>query len=231
MKRKILLIEDEQGLIFTLQDRLVSEGYALESASDGQLGFELALKCTYDLIILDLMLPHKGGLDICRDLRTQGIKIPVIMLTAKSQLFDKVVGLKIGADDYLTKPFEMEELLARIEALLRRTRTDAMRSGDIYEFGNIKVDLKNAEVFKKQKILELSAKEYQLLKYMLEHNNEVLSRDQLLDAVWDYGTDIESRTVDVHIAWLRQKLEENPNRPLYIQTIRGLGYKFKYGPK
>lgn len=224
---KILLIEDEKGLILTLTDRLASEGFEVDSASDGISGFEMAAAGSYDAIILDVMLPGKNGYDVCRDLRQQGISTPILMLTAKGETIDKVLGLKLGADDYLTKPFEVMELLARIEALLRRSPAHTNgRSHDAYRFGTVTVDFKRAEVLKDDKPVDLSAMEFKLLHHLIENRGTVHSRDALLDAVWGYDAMPTTRTVDVHIAWLRQKLEESPRRPTYIQTVHGMGYKF-----
>ena len=224
---RILLVEDEQGLIITLTDRLQSEGFQVISAVDGKLGFDLASAETFDLIILDVMLPKKNGYDVARDLRQKGNATPILMLTAKGETIDKVLGLKLGADDYLTKPFEIIELLARIEALLRRApgRTNGA-SHDVFRFGDVTVDFKRAEVLRESGSIELSAMEFKLLQYLIENRGPVHSRDQLLDAVWGYDSMPSTRTVDVHIAWLRQKLEANPRRPKFIQTVHGFGYKF-----
>ena len=224
---KVLLVEDEEGLIFTLTDRLTSEGYEVVSASDGEQGCELALSGDFDLILLDVMLPKKNGYDVCRDLRQKGITTPVLMLTAKGETIDKVLGLKLGADDYLTKPFEVMELLARIEALLRRSPYGGNGNGaGQFRFGDVTIDFKRAEVFREQRPVDLSAMEFKLLHHLIENRGVVHSRDQLLDAVWGYDAMPSTRTVDVHIAWLRQKLEENPKHPRFIQTVHGMGYKF-----
>lgn len=223
---QILLVEDEEGLIFTLTDRLISEGYKVNSARDGEAGLNLALNNSFDVIILDIMLPKKNGFDVCRELRAKGIFTPILMLTAKGETIDKVVGLKLGADDYLTKPFEVIELLARIEALLRRSTTTTANSLESYSFGDIEIDFRRAEVKKSGIPLDLSAMEFKILQYFIEHRGEVLKRDELLDEVWGYDAMPTTRTVDVHIAWLRQKLEENPRYPVYIQTVHGFGYKF-----
>ncbi len=224
---KILLVEDEPGLILTLTDRLVSEGFEVESAADGKAGYEAALGGRFDLIILDVMLPKKNGYDVARDLRQKGIDTPILMLTAKGETIDKVLGLKLGADDYLTKPFEVLELLARIEALLRRSSNPTNGStAEIFRFGAISIDFRRAEVLKAGDRIDLSAMEFKLLHYLIENQGNVHSRDQLLDAVWGYDAMPTTRTVDVHIAWLRQKLEENPRHPQFIQTVHGLGYKF-----
>jgi len=224
--RHILLVEDEPGLVMTLCDRLRSEGYHVESASDGQSGLDLATTARFHLIILDIMLPRKNGLDVCRDLRQHGIATPILMLTARGQTVDKVVGLKIGADDYLTKPFEMMELLARVEVLLRRAPVSPSgAAAEIYQFGSIRVDLRRTEVLRHGKPVALSAKEFQLLRYLLEHRGATVSRETLLSEVWGYGGVTSSRTVDVHVAWLRQKLEEDSHQPQWILTVHGLGYK------
>ena len=228
MNERILIIEDEPGLLTTLSDRLNGEGYEAECAEKGQTGFEMALDRSYDLIILDIMLPGKNGFDICRDLRSRGIHTPVLMLTARGEVTDKVLGLKLGADDYLTKPFEIIELLARIEALLRRNtnigQTGASKKN--YRFDDIYVDFHGAEVFKNGKKLELLAQEFRLLRYLIENRGKTISREDLLSNVWDYKSTPTTRTVDVHIAWLRQKLEPNPKHPQYFITVHKLGYKF-----
>ncbi len=224
---RILLVEDEKGLILTLTDRLTSEGFEVTSASDGQTGFDLAASGEFDLILLDVMLPKKNGFDIARDLRQKGIQTPILMLTAKGETIDKVLGLKLGADDYLTKPFEVMELLARIEALLRRSpQSSEAPANGAFRFGDVGVDLRRAEVTKSDQRVDLSAMEFRLLQFFIENRGTVHSRDDLLDAVWGYDSTPTTRTVDVHVAWLRQKLEENPRHPQYIQTVHGLGYKF-----
>ena len=224
---RILLVEDEEGLVITLTDRLQSEGFDVESARDGDAGYAKAVNESYDLIILDVMLPKKNGYDVCRDLRGNGIATPVLMLTAKGETIDKVLGLKLGADDYLTKPFEVIELLARIEALLRRSPVAANgRSVHAFRFGEVMVDFKRAEVTREDAPVDLSAMEFKLLQHLIENRGVVHSRDQLLDAVWGYDATPSTRTVDVHIAWLRQKLEANPKHPSFIQTVHGMGYKF-----
>ncbi len=223
---KVLLIEDEAGLILTLTDRLQSENFDVKSAADGERGLALALSESFDLIILDVMLPKKNGLDVCRDLRQKNILTPILMLTAKGETIDKVLGLKLGADDYLTKPFEVMELLARVEALLRRSTNINQTSPDAFRFGDVSVDFKRAEVVKNNLPIELSAIEFKLLQFLIENRGAVHSRDKLLDEVWGYDAMPSTRTVDVHVAWLRQKLEDNPRHPQFIQTIHGFGYKF-----
>lgn len=228
MSKRILLIEDEPGLVLTLTDRLTSEGYQVESVRDGEIGLERASNEAFDAILLDVMLPRKNGFDVCRDLRQRNVTTPILMLTARGQIVDKVVGLKLGADDYLTKPFEMMELLARVEALLRRAAAPpALQiSADTHQFDTIKIDFRRAEVERDGEKIELSAKEFQLLRYFLEHRGATLSRDELLNEVWGYDAMPTTRTVDVHVAWLRQKLEPNPRHPQYILTVHGMGYKF-----
>lgn len=224
---KILLVEDEHGLILTLTDRLNSEGFEVVSANDGKKGFDLGLAGRFDLIILDVMLPQKNGIDVCRDLRQKGVDTPILMLTAKGETIDKVLGLKLGADDYLTKPFEVIELMARIEALLRRSPAHVNGgSPDVVRFGEISVDFKRAEVTRNDERVDLSAMEFKLLQFLIENQGDVHSRDHLLDAVWGYDAMPTTRTVDVHIAWLRQKLEVNPRHPQYLHTVHGMGYKF-----
>jgi two-component system alkaline phosphatase synthesis response regulator PhoP len=225
MSPRILLVEDEAGLVLTLTDRLQSEGYTVEAAGDGEAGLECALSGSFDLIVLDVMLPKKSGFDVCRKLRQQDVDTPVLMLTARGEVVDKVVGLQIGADDYVTKPFDMMELLARVEALLRRAPARRGGAGS-HRFGNVTVDFKKAEVTRDGQPVALSAREYQLLAHLIEHRGETLSREQLLTEVWGYQTAISTRTVDVHMVWLRQKLEDNPKSPQYLLTLRGLGYRF-----
>lgn len=226
MNQRILIVEDEPGLVITLSDRLVNEGYEVQVATDGEAGLELALKEIFDLIILDIMLPKKNGFDVCRDLRQQNVQTPIIMLTARGQVIDKVLGLKLGADDYLTKPFEVLELLARIEALLRRAPVPGGGTGETYQFGDVAVDFRSAEVKRNGAAIDLSGLEFKLLHYLIEHRGAALSRDAMLDEVWGYDAMPSTRTVDVHIAWLRQKLEANPRRPQFIVTVHGRGYKF-----
>jgi two-component system, OmpR family, alkaline phosphatase synthesis response regulator PhoP len=223
---KILLVEDEAGLILTLTDRLVAEGFSVKSATDGESGLNMALSENFDLMILDVMLPKKNGYDVCRDLRQKSINTPILMLTAKGEILDKVLGLKLGADDYLTKPFEVIELMARIEALLRRSPKTLNNSPNSFNFGDVEIDFKRAEVSKNSQTIELSAMEFKLLQFLIENRGAVHSRNQLLDEVWGYDAMPSTRTVDVHIAWLRQKLEDNPKYPQFIQTVHGLGYKF-----
>lgn len=198
----------------------------MSSVSDGEAALELVDRESFDLILLDVMLPGKSGFDVCRDIRQRSIETPVLMLTARSQVVDKVVGLKLGADDYLTKPFEMMELMARVEALMRRAPVPKGEAVGSYTFGPIRIDFKSAEVTRDGEPVELSALEFKLLRYFIEHRGATVSRDELLDKVWGYDAMPYSRTVDVHVSWLRQKLEANPSHPEYILTVHRQGYKF-----
>jgi two-component system alkaline phosphatase synthesis response regulator PhoP len=225
MTLPILLIEDEPGLVMTISDLLMAEGYQVESASDGESGLSRASREKFALIILDVMLPKKTGFEVCRQLRQSGIDTAVLMLTAKTQVIDRVVGLKLGADDYLTKPFEPAELVARVEALLRRVNKENRVDLRSYQFGDVEIDFERAEVRKGGEPLALAAKELQLLRYLIHHRDRVVPREEILQQVWDYDREVSSRTIDVHIAWLRQKLD-NPQNPKYLQTVRGKGYRF-----
>jgi two-component system alkaline phosphatase synthesis response regulator PhoP len=225
-QRRVLLVEDEPGLVVTLRDRLCEEGYAVSVASDGRTALEQATHGSWDVILLDVMLPGHSGFDVCRALRRQGISSPVIMLTARGQVADRVEGLKIGADDYVTKPFDMRELLARIEVQLRRAAAGTGGVAWPYRFGDVIVDARRTSVVRAGRPVELAAREFLLLKYFIEHRDTTLSREELLDKVWGYDPTISTRTVDVHVVWLRQKIEPTAARPTYILTVRGLGYKF-----
>ena len=227
--RRLLLIEDEPGLVMTLTDRLMAEGYDVESAGDARTALDFATNASFDAILLDVMLPGGNGFDICRTLRQRGNQTPILMLTARGQVVDRVVGLKLGADDYLVKPFDMSELLARVEALLRRSTSAAAGTPaavESFKFADVAIDFRRAEVTKGAVLLELSAREFKLLRYFVEHRGAALSRDELLNEVWGYNAMPSTRTVDVHVAWLRQKLEDNPKHPEHILTVHGLGYKF-----
>ena len=223
---RLLLVEDEPGLQLALSDRLIAEGYRVETAGDGHIAIERATAEPFDVIILDVMLPGRDGFDVAKTVRQQGVQTPILMLTARGQVVDRVVGLKLGADDYLTKPFETIELLARIEALLRRAPTIGGSSVERYQFGAVLVDARKAEVSRDGVLVELSAKEFHLLRYFIEHRGATISREELLQEVWGYHATPSTRTVDVHVAWLRQKLEPNTRVPQYILTVHGLGYKF-----
>jgi two-component system alkaline phosphatase synthesis response regulator PhoP len=221
----ILLIEDEPGLVMTITDLLTSEGHRVESVSDGDAGLAKATQEKFALIILDVMLPKKTGFEVCRQLRQAGIDTAILMLTAKTQIVDRVVGLKLGADDYLTKPFDPAELLARVEALLRRVNKENRVNVRSFHFGEVEIDFERAEVRKAGIPLALAAKELQLLRYLVNHRDRVVPREEILQQVWEYDREVSSRTIDVHIAWLRQKLD-NPQNPKFIQTVRGKGYRF-----
>ena len=223
----ILLVEDEEALRMTLGDRLRNEGYVVEYATDGHEGLEKATLLPFDLIILDVMLPRRSGFDVCRDVRQAGLITPILMLTARGQTSDKVTGLKIGADDYVTKPFSMQELMARVEALLRRAPSRPAIQAGFYQFGSIEVDLRGTEVRRAGVAVNLSAREFQLLRFFVEHPGVTLSREELLTNVWGYNAQMFTRTVDVHVASLRQKLEQEPKQPRFFLTVQGLGYKFK----
>jgi two-component system alkaline phosphatase synthesis response regulator PhoP len=225
MNENILLVEDEQALQMTLGDRLQSEGYVVDFATDGDQGLDKATRLPFDLIILDLMLPRRSGFDICRDIRLAGLATPILMLTARGQTAEKVVGLKLGADDYVTKPFDTLELMARIEALLRRVPA---RTGlGIHQFGAVRVDLRGTQVTREGKPVYLSAREFQLLRYFIDHQGVTLTRDEILREVWGYEVGAFTRTVDVHIASLRRKLEKSPKHPSLIVTMPGIGYRFR----
>jgi len=225
MNKNILVVEDEEALRMTLRDRLRSEGYRVDFAVDGLEAYEKETHLPFDLIILDVMLPGRNGFDVCRDIRQAGIGTPVLLLTARDQIVDKVVGLKLGADDYVTKPFDSLELMARVEALLRRTPRRAAQ--EIYSFGDIRVDIPGTQVSREGKPVSLSAREFQLLKYFIEHPGTTLSRDDILREVWQYDSGTFTRTVDVHVGSLRQKLESDPKKPVWIVTVSRLGYRFE----
>jgi two-component system alkaline phosphatase synthesis response regulator PhoP len=225
MREHILLVEDEEALRMTLGDRLRSEGYTVDFAADGEQGYEMASQLPFDLIILDIMLPGRNGFDVCRDIRRAGLATPIMLLTARDQTVDKVIGLKLGADDYVTKPFDTLELVARVEALLRRA--PATPGQGSYQFGPIFVDTRGTRVLRDGQPVYLSAREFQLLRYFIEHKGTTLSRDEILRQVWGYDAGSLSRTVDVHVASLRQKLETDAKRPQWIVTVSGIGYKFE----
>ena len=225
MNENILLVEDEEALRMTLSDRLRSVGYVVDFAADGDEGLNKATGLPFDLIILDVMLPNRSGFDVCRDIRRAGLATPILLLTARDQTVDKVLGLKLGADDYVTKPFDTLELMARLEALLRRAPGRASQS--VYQVGPIRMDIRGTEVTRNGQLVYLSAREFQLLRHFMEHPGATLSRDELLQEVWGYEDGTFTRTVDVHIASLRQKLEQDPKRPELILTVPRTGYKLK----
>jgi two-component system alkaline phosphatase synthesis response regulator PhoP len=226
MSSRILLVEDEPGLVLTLSDLLTGEGYEVETASDGESGLEKAAGGGFDLLILDVMLPRKNGFEVCRDLRQQGIDVAILMLTARNQVVDRVEGLKLGADDYLSKPFDPGELLARIQALLRRVLKENRIPLKSFQFADVEVDFERARLLKSGRQINIAGKELQLLQYLIHHRGRVVPREEILHNVWEYSSDVSSRTIDVHVAWLRQKLEANPQQPQHIHTIRGKGYRF-----
>src|SRR5262245_15908012 len=223
---KVLIVEDDESMGAALKDGFSYEGYEVVFATDGAEGLRLATERAPDLVILDVMLPKMSGLDVCQEIRKTGSAVPIIMLTARGQEIDKVLGLKLGADDYVTKPFGFMELMARVEALLRRAAGRGGATADSYAFGEVTVDFKKAEVRRKGKPLDLSAREFRLLKYFIEHKGEVISRDTLLDEVWGYEETPLTRTVDMHVAKLRKKIENRPSDPQFLLTVHGLGYKF-----
>jgi DNA-binding response OmpR family regulator len=225
MTGKVLIVEDDQAMAVALSDGFEYEGYTVQVARDGAAGLRLAAEKELDLIILDVMLPKMSGFDVCKQLRHGGNATPIIMLTARGQEIDKVVGLKIGADDYVTKPFSFMELMARVEALLRRTHRQPEPTED-FRFGDVAVNFKKFEVTRAGIPIEMSPREFNILKYFIEHRGEVITRDQLLDSVWGYGSFPLTRTVDMHIAKLRQKVEDTPGDPKHIITVHRVGYKF-----
>jgi DNA-binding response OmpR family regulator len=222
---KILVVEDEPKMVAGLRDNFEFEGYEVISAADGVEGLQRALAEAPDLVILDVMMPRLSGLEVCKQLRAQRGSIPIIMLTARGQEVDKVVGLELGADDYVTKPFSIRELLARVKAVLRRTAV-VPKHQDQHSFGNVEVDLRRCRVLRAGRALDISSKEFDLLKYFICHSGETLSRDRLLEEVWGYENYPTTRTVDTHLVRLRQKLEPDPEQPQYFLTVHGSGYRF-----
>ncbi len=223
---KILLVEDEAGLVRTLSDLLARRGYQVESASSGEAGLKAAAATSFDLIILDVMLPGIDGFEVCRRLRRGGVRIPILMLTARGETFDKVMGFEGGADDYVTKPYDPEELLARIGALIRRASFTGANDLRSFEFDGKRVDFVKSQLTRGGKTIELSERESRLLRYFVEHKGEIVTRDTLLHEVWGYQAVPFTRTVDVHIVWLRQKIEDDPRNPRHILTVHGQGYRF-----
>ena len=227
MDEKILIIEDEEDLVRGIKLNLSDEGYEVDWAADGEEGLWKAQEGTYDLIILDIMLPKKNGLDICRELRQKRINTPIIMLTAKGEEVDKVLGLEIGADDYMTKPFSIRELLARIKAHLRREKREVKKIPKTYSFGDVEIDFAHFKVKRKGRELDLTSLEAEILKYFIAHQGEVVPRNDLLDKIWGYEKYPTTRTIDNHILKLRKKIEDNPSRPRYILSVYGEGYRFQ----
>jgi two-component system alkaline phosphatase synthesis response regulator PhoP len=230
MYHNVLLVEDEEGLRMTVGDRLRKDGFLVDFAADGEEAFEKATQAPFDLIILDITLPLRDGLTVCHDIRQAGLITPILMLTARAQTADKVKGLRIGADDYVTKPFDMQELVARAEALIRRAPIRPASNIGVLHFGSLRVDLRGTELMRDGKVVNLTAREFELLRYFIEHAETTLSRGALLREVWGYSTEAFTRTVDVHVASLRQKLEQDPKQPKLIVTVQGLGYKFRSSP-
>src|SRR2546426_3685172 len=224
-KTRILIVEDEPAMVAGLRDNFEYEGYDVISAADGIAGLDRALGDDPDLVVMDVMMPRMSGLDVCKQLKTRRPSLPIIMLTARGQEIDKVVGLELGADDYVTKPFSIRELMARVKAVLRRVTPQAP-AAEVYRFSDVEVNIRSNEVRRAGKLVDLSAKEFALLAYFITNPAETLSRDRLLDAVWGYENYPNTRTVDTHIVHLRQKLEPNPEEPRFILTIHGSGYKF-----
>jgi two-component system alkaline phosphatase synthesis response regulator PhoP len=222
---KVLIVEDDDAMAIALTDGFRYEGYEVVAARDGEAGLAMARSTSPDLLILDVMLPKMSGLDVCKQLRAEGSQVPIIMLTARGQEIDKVLGLKLGADDYVTKPFGFMELVARAEAVLRRTGSGA-RTLSSYRFGDVTVDFKKGELRRKNVLVDVTARELRLLEYFITHRGEVVARERLLDQVWDYDATPLTRTVDMHVAKLRKKIEDDPSDPKFLVTVHRMGYKF-----
>ncbi|WP_075982538.1 response regulator transcription factor [Bacillus massilinigeriensis] len=237
MAKKVLVVDDEQSIVFLLQYNLEQAGFKVITAFNGEEGKNLALSENPDIIILDLMLPILDGIEVCKQLRQQKVQIPILMLTAKDDEFDKVLGLELGADDYMTKPFSPREVIARVKAILRRTqiqdsyKEQNIEDADFIELGELKIFSDQYEAYFQSNLLELTPKEFELLLYLARNVGRVLTRDQLLSAVWNYDFAGDTRIVDVHISHLREKIEQNTKKPDYIKTIRGLGYKLEVPKK
>ncbi|WP_062047800.1 response regulator transcription factor [Bacillus sp. JCM 19034] len=231
MSQRILVVDDEESIVTLLQFNLEQAGYEVVTANDGAEALQVAQEESFHLMILDLMLPEVNGLDVCKQLRENKVHLPILMLTAKDDEFDTVLGLELGADDYMTKPFSPREVVARVRAILRRSQTkvaeETENSEDYLVCGDVKLYPDNYEVYYKEKALELTPKEFELLLYLFNHKGRVLTRDQLLNAVWNYEFVGDTRIVDVHISHLREKIEPSTKKPIYIKTIRGLGYKLE----
>jgi len=222
---KVLVVEDDPAILRGLADNLRFEGYEVFTAQDGEAGARLQRVHRPDLIVLDLMMPRVGGLELCRRLRGEGVQTPILMLTAKSEEADRVAGLDLGADDYVTKPFSVKELMARIRALLRRAQP-GQNLPDHLRFGNVEVDFRRYEAKKNERLVEMTRKEFAILRFLAARAGEVVTRDELLNEVWGYEAYPVSRTVDNHVAGLRAKLEEDPSEPAHILTVHGVGYRF-----
>jgi DNA-binding response OmpR family regulator len=222
---RVLIVEDDAAMATALKDGFTFEGFDIVLAKDGEAGLKAAREMSPDVIVLDVMLPKMNGLDVCKRLRSEGSNVPIMMLTARGQEIDKVLGLKLGADDYVTKPFGFMELIARVEALLRRTRPGGA-AGEVYGFGDVVVDFKKAEMKKRGEVVEITARELKLLEYFIAHRGEVIPRERLLDQVWEYDAAPLTRTVDMHVAKLRKKVEDDSGDPKFIVTVHRMGYKF-----
>lgn len=233
MNKKILVVDDEQSILTLLQYNLEQAGYEVKTAMDGEAGLHSAIEDTPDLMVLDLMLPKLDGIEVCKELRQRKINVPILMLTAKDDEFDKVLGLELGADDYMTKPFSPREVVARVKAILRRTQVMegeegiSSNSSEKLVIGGLKILPDHYEAYFEDEFLDLTPKEFELLAYLVKNKGRVLTRDQLLSAVWNYDFAGDTRIVDVHISHLREKIEKNTKKPVYIKTIRGLGYKME----
>jgi len=226
MSARILIVEDEPGILIVIADLLRAEGYVVETATEGREGLRRATEQKFDLLMLDVMLPGLNGFEICHGVREQGFDGAILILTAKGQIRDRVHGLQTGADDYLVKPFNSDELLARVNALLRRVHKENLTPVMKFQFGNVTADFLQMEFLKNGDPVNLAAKEAELLRFLINHRGQILTREQILKHVWSEQQFITERTVDVHVAWLRQKLEEAPESPKHILTIRGEGYRF-----
>ena len=228
MKKKILIIEDEEDLVKGLKINLVDEGYEVDYAFKGKEGLGKALLEKPDLILLDIMLPGIDGLEICKELRRNKVDIPILMLTAKGEEIDKVIGLEIGADDYILKPFSIRELLARIKAHLRRENRSVETVPGVFQLGSMKIDFEHYKVIRKDDEIDLTSLEVDVLRYLISRDGKVVSRDDLLDKIWGYEKYPTTRTIDNHILKLRKKIELDPNHPRHILTVYGGGYRFVY---
>jgi DNA-binding response OmpR family regulator len=222
---EVLIVEDEEAILLALEDDLGAEGYEVATATDGLRALAMAEDHPYDLIILDIMLPGMDGFEVCKRLRQGGVGTPILMLTAKSQEIDKVLGLELGADDYVTKPFSRRELLARVKAILRR-RNPPSEEVEAYSFGDVDVDFNKYRARKAGQPVHLTRLEYDLLRFLIEHKDVVVRRDEILEEVWGDAASVYPRTVDTHVGRLRKKLEDEPEKPRYIVSVRGVGYRF-----
>lgn len=229
MKGRILVVDDEEALVRLISYNLAKEGFIITTTEDGNEAWKKIKTDKPDLVILDLMLPGKDGLEICRDMRRDNIDTPIIMLTARDEEIDKVLGLELGADDYMTKPFSVRELIARVKAILRRNRSISQPGLEEKEtvIGDFTIKAEKYEIFQHGHLLELTLKEYELLEILLRNKDRVLKREYLLQVLWDYADGVNTRVLDVHISKLREKIETDPKNPIYIKTVRGVGYKFE----